>query len=95
MKKVPVTELKNKLSHYLRLVKRGETVEILERSVPVAHIVSVQGKLSEGDGALRQLVREGIVAAASRKPSRDFLDEPPLRSRLDPVKALVEERGGR
>lgn len=36
MKKAAISQLKARLSHYLRLVKSGETVEIQERGVPVA-----------------------------------------------------------
>jgi len=34
MKMAPVTELKNRLSHYLRLVARGESVTIVDREGP-------------------------------------------------------------
>ncbi|RTH21386.1 type II toxin-antitoxin system Phd/YefM family antitoxin [Thermus scotoductus] len=32
---VSIRELKNRLSHYLRLAKAGQTVEITERGKPV------------------------------------------------------------
>jgi prevent-host-death family protein len=36
---VNVRELKSRLSHYLRLAKAGQTVEITERGKPVGRIV--------------------------------------------------------
>lgn len=36
---VSIRELKSHLSHYLRLAKAGETVEITERGVPIGRIV--------------------------------------------------------
>ena len=36
---VSIRELKSRLSHYLRLAKAGETVEITERGVPIGRIV--------------------------------------------------------
>lgn len=36
---VNVHELKSRLSHYLRLAKAGEPVEITERGVPIGRIV--------------------------------------------------------
>lgn len=36
---VNVRELKSRLSHYLRLAKAGESVEITERGVPIGRIV--------------------------------------------------------
>jgi prevent-host-death family protein len=39
MPDVNVTNLKAKLSHYLRLVRQGETVVVFDRDKPVAEIV--------------------------------------------------------
>lgn len=39
MPRVRVTKLKAKLSHYLRLVRKGETVEVYDRDKPVAEII--------------------------------------------------------
>lgn len=36
---VSIRELKSRLSHYMRLAKAGETVEITERGVPIGRIV--------------------------------------------------------
>jgi prevent-host-death family protein len=41
MIKANVTEIKNRLSHYLRLVKGGEEIEIVERKTPLARIVRI------------------------------------------------------
>lgn len=38
MIRVRVTELENQLSKYLRLVKQGEVVEVLERGTPIARL---------------------------------------------------------
>ncbi len=37
--RVGIRELKSRLSHYLRLVKAGESVEIAERGTPIGRIV--------------------------------------------------------
>jgi len=89
MQRVPVTELKNKLSEYLRLVKQGETIEILEHSVPIARILAIRE--SAGNG-LERLIRDGIVTAASEKPAAL---EKPLPCTGDVAAAVVEERGDR
>jgi prevent-host-death family protein len=44
--KANVTEIKNRLSYYLRLVKGGEEIEIVDRKTPLARIVGI-GKLPE------------------------------------------------
>ena len=95
MKQVSVTELKNQLSRYLRLVKRGETIEILERSVPVARLEGVQGRAASGDGHLERLRRDGIVLPAKRRARVDLLKESPVPCRADAVQAVIDERGDR
>jgi prevent-host-death family protein len=41
MLRANITEIKNRLSHYLRLVKGGEEVEIIDRKTPLARIVGI------------------------------------------------------
>lgn len=94
MKRVSVTELKNQLSRYLRLVKRGETIEIMERSVPVARVYAVPPAAIDHDAHMQRLIRDGIVTPAKRKPSLDFLKYPPVPCSVDAVQVLIEQRGG-
>src|SRR5262252_2573238 len=41
MKQVRIAQLKARLSAYLRAVRRGETIAVLDRDTPVARIVPV------------------------------------------------------
>ena len=41
MIRVNITEIKNRLSHYLRLVKGGEEIEIIDRNTPLARVVGI------------------------------------------------------
>ena len=43
-KSVNVSELKAKLSQYLRVVKAGREVVVLDRNLPIARLVSVGGE---------------------------------------------------
>ena|ERR1041385_929624 len=95
MKRVSVTDLKNKLSHYLRLVKRGETLEVIERSVPIARIEGVSGKAPSKDDLLERLIRDGIVNRGKRIDPKIILDFKPVPCKEDPVKVLIEMRGDR
>lgn len=95
MKRVPITELKNRLSYYLRLVKRGETVELIERNVPVARLSRIGASAAGSDDLVRRLEREGIVTVPTGKPYTRLLDKPPLPCSGDAVRALIEERGDR
>jgi prevent-host-death family protein len=94
MKQVSVTELKNSLSRYLRLAKRGEVIEIIERSVPIARIQGLPD-LGEAGMALDELVLEGVVSRAAAAPRPDFLRSPALPCRSDVVNVLVDQRGDR
>ena len=90
--RVSLTELERKLGEYLRLVMRGETVEILEGSVPVARIEKIE---RPAGGSHERLVRDGIVSRPSRRPSADLVGHPPVPCDPDVVQALLEERGDR
>jgi prevent-host-death family protein len=92
MKRVSVTDLKNRLSEFLRLVKAGETVEIVERNVPIARIEPLAWR-STGDAQLDRLVRDGIVTPPSKPWDDSLLALPPVPCRGDIVQALIEERG--
>ena len=89
-----MTELKNSLSRYLRLAKRGEVIEIVERSVPIARIQGLPD-LGEGGAELDELVLEGVVSRAAAPPRPDFLERPALPCRADAVSVLAEQRGDR
>lgn len=93
MKQVSVTELKNRLSHFLRLVKAGETIELLEHKVPVARLSAVEDITA--DALALRLQRDGLAATPSAKPYRRFLKTPPVPCSADAVRILIEERGDR
>src|SRR5438067_355055 len=44
MREVRIAELKARLSEYLRAVRRGETIAVLDRETPVAQIVPVRDR---------------------------------------------------
>jgi len=61
-----VRELKNKLSHYLREVKKGRSIVITERGKIVATIVPAQ-EVGAGE-KLRKLARSGLGTWRGGKP---------------------------
>ncbi len=60
MKKVNVSTLKNDLSKYLRHVRRGETVLVLDRNLPIATLAPITA-VTNPDDQLTALETEGIV----------------------------------
>ena len=82
MKQVRIAELKARLSEYLRAVRRGETIAVLDRETPVAQIVPVRDR-----AALR--IRK--PAPGTPPPNRVPLPKP-LKISIDIVQLLLEER---
>jgi prevent-host-death family protein len=83
MKQVRIAELKARLSEYLRAVRRGERIAVLDRETPVAQIVPVP----RGGTALQ--VRK--PAPGTPPPNRVPLPKP-LKLNIDVVQLLLEER---
>lgn len=63
---VGVRELKDRLSHYLRAVKSGETIVITDRGKPVGRIIP-QGQTLEQ--RLEELQRAGLIRWSGKKLS--------------------------
>jgi prevent-host-death family protein len=95
MKAASISEAKNRLSAYLELVKRGETVVITDRNVPVAQLAPLSPAL-RGDHAarLRSLERRGVIRRAKVRPGKDFLKRLPAGRRVkgDVLAALLKDR---
>jgi prevent-host-death family protein len=98
VKTATISEAKNRLSAYLRLVKRGEEILILDRTVPVARLVPVEfGKPSDNDEArIADVERRGIIKSGKERGRgiAKLLREPPPKPKepIDLVKFLIEER---
>jgi prevent-host-death family protein len=82
MKQVRIAELKARLSEYLRAVRRGETVAVLDRETPVAQIVPVRNRTE---------LRIRKPAPGTPPPNRVPLPRP-LKLNIDVVQLLLEER---
>jgi prevent-host-death family protein len=94
MSVVKVSELKNRLSHYLRMVRRGESVLVSDRDRVIARIEPAGDLTPTGsDGArwLDDLERRGVVRRGVGKLPRGWLGRRP-KVKADLVGALLEER---
>ncbi len=58
-----ITEIKNRFSHYIRMVQGGEEIEILDRKTPLARIVSITSLPDGGKDAswVKRLTDHGII----------------------------------
>ena len=85
MKKTGIADLKAHLSQYLRAVRAGEEVTVLDRETPIATIVPARKRS-------RVVVRR--PARGAPVPGRiKFL--PPLELGIDPVEVLLADRSRR
>jgi prevent-host-death family protein len=84
MKQVRIAELKARLSEYLRAVRHGETVAVLDRDTPIAQIVPVRE---------RAALRIRTPAPGTPPPNRVPLPRP-AKLKFDVVQLLLEERQG-
>jgi len=98
-----ISEVKNRLSYYLKLVKGGEQVEILDRKTPLARIVHVSVSHKEGGEASEWILEArqlGLVEPPSKGPVDPELLEKDLMSGIGQAKesgalqALLDERRG-
>lgn len=94
-----ITEIKNRLSHYLRLIQGGEEIEIIRRKTPLARIIGVAGS-SDGDkGAswVKKMYDIGVVTPPKKqRVSSDFSSMKQIVSSngnaCGVLKALLDER---
>ena len=92
MTTVSISELKANLSRYLREVRRGGEVQVLDRGAPVARLVPAAA--SDDEGVRERLMGSGLIRPG-RGGSAFVLDEPPLALPVSVSQALSEDRTDR
>lgn len=91
MEMTNISNLKNRLSEYLRKVREGETVVILDRDRPIARIECIAGSGSD-DERLSRLEAQGLVSRPTAVLPDGFFTEERPRSQRGVLEALLEER---
>lgn len=94
MKKATITQLKNDLSAFLEMIKKGATILILDRNIPVATLSPTHALPQDGDGRVMRLERAGQLRRGEGKAIVAFLKlpVPRPRQRVSLLEALLEER---
>jgi prevent-host-death family protein len=85
--KVGTKDLKNRLSHYLRLVRSGEPVQVTDRGRVVAVIRAVAEPAGDDSHLLDAMADEGLVTRAGGRRE----DYEPVRPRRGRASAWVLE----
>ena len=99
MIRATISEVKNGLSAYLRRVKSGESVLVMERRTPVARIVPVghgaesrqEMDAADRDAKLARLVQADIVTRRGFGSPREILKQP-VGQGGGLLEAVLEER---
>ena len=94
MSPVNVAELKNRLSHYLRLVRRGQAVLVRDRDRVIARIEPAGNRdAAAGDDAARlsDLEARGILRRGRGRITPDLWARRP-RTDADAIATLLGER---
>ncbi len=84
-----IKNLKNNLSRFLLIVKKGEDVVITERGKVIARIVKEQPNKKSVAESLGPLVVKGMVTLPTRQIAKDIPD--PLEISGKPVSEMVTE----
>lgn len=93
MKLAPLTRVKNELSRYVELVRRGERVRILVHGVPAADLVPVTDSISRGlDPALADLERRGVIRRGEGGIPPEILRPGPRSRGARLSRTVIEER---
>lgn len=93
MRSVGVRELKNRLSHYLRLVREGERVLVTDRGEVVAEVREADAAAAAS--GLDALVRRGLARAGGRNRPDLYPPMPSSVAAGEARRMLDLERGER
>lgn len=91
MEKATISQLKNHLSAYLKKVRAGRSVLIVDRDEPVARLEHIRPG-DEKDDRLSRLEKAGLMRRASRALDLTSLRAPAPTSQRSVLEALLEGR---
>jgi len=88
MGSVGIKELKNRLTHYMRLAKQGKEIVVTERGKPVVLMQALRTAkdVTTLEARLAKLADLGIATLPERRPSRKIK---PIRMRGMPVSRII------
>lgn len=95
MEKTTISQLKARLSAYLKKVRAGQTILILDRDEPVARLERVGGAPRDTGSAadrIARLERAGLLRRAAEPLSLEDLRATAPESQASVVAALLDER---
>jgi prevent-host-death family protein len=91
VQKATISELKNRLSAYLKKVRAGQSILIVDRDEPIARLERIEKDAVEG-GRLARLERAGLVRRGSGRIDVPALRRGLPRSGASVLGALLDDR---
>jgi antitoxin (DNA-binding transcriptional repressor) of toxin-antitoxin stability system len=91
VEKATISQLKNRLSAYLKKVRAGATVLIFDRDQPIARLERIEAS-GRVDDRIRRLEKAGVVKRPTRALRLESLKPMPEPSGRSVVEALLEDR---
>jgi len=94
MKTATISSAKNQLSALIDLVRKGETVIITDRNLPVAQLAPLPRSVESDAAKLAALERAGLVRRGRAMPAKGSLKRlPPMpQTKADLLSALLADR---
>ena len=94
MKVANLSEVKDQLSKYVEMARRGARIQILVRGVPAAELVAPSGGDggSDGEWPVEELGRRGVVRRGTGKLPPEIRRAGPKPKRGTLSKAVLDER---
>lgn len=95
MKRAKIAEIRNHLSRYLKYVRRGGRVRIMDRDIAIAEVIPISMKEAKNGGRLERLEREGVLRRgdSTKIPEDFFIPFQKDKLRDDrAIEAVLEER---
>lgn len=95
MIQVNISTLKNQLSGFLKKVRKGQDILVMDRDKPVAKISAILNPYAhlQGNALLDELEKRGILTRAKKKLPKDWFEKnPPVKASGSAVDALLAER---
>ncbi len=84
-----IREFKNKLSHYLSYVKKGEDVLITERGKVIARVIQENSQKISLRKALQPLIMKGLISLPVQELNKEVPD--PIAVPGKPISEMVIE----
>ena len=91
MEKATISQLKDRLSAYLKKVRAGGSILIVDRDQPIARIERIASGAA-GDDRISRLERAGLLRRGSGRVDVAALRRGGARPRVSVLGALLEDR---